>query len=92
MARQPALHLQNLETKWHEDSLTGSTSFDTELGLLKKVFQTDLPKGVGPRCYIDHRIDIKDTWPVNCNAYSLTPEQLKEQACQICYLEKQDLI
>ena len=92
LARQPALHLQNLETKWHKDSLTGSTSFDTELGLLKKVFWTDLPKEVGPRCYMDHRIDTKDTWPVNHNVYSLTPEQLKEQTCQICYLEEWDLI
>ena len=92
LPRQPALHLQNLETKWHKDSLTGSTLFDTELGLLKKVFWTDLPKGVGPRCYMDHRIDTRDAWPVNHNAYSLTPEQLKEQACQICYLEEWDLI
>ena len=92
LARQPALHLQNLETKWHEDSLTGSTSFDAELGLLKKVFRTDLFKGVGPRHYMDHRIDTGDAWPVNRNAYSLTPEQLKEQACQICYLEEWDLI
>ena len=92
LARQPALHLQNLETKRHEDSLTGSTLFDAELDLLKKVFWTDLPKGVGPRCYVDHRIDTEDAWPVNRNAYSLTPEQLKEQACQICYLEEQDLI
>ena len=30
LARQSALHLQNLETKWHEDFLTGSTLFDTE--------------------------------------------------------------
>ena len=92
LARQPALHLQNLETKWHEDSLTGSTSFDAELGLLKKVFRRDLPKGVGPRCYMDHRIDTGDAQPVNRNAYSLTPEQLKEQACQICYLKERDLI
>ena len=92
LARQPALHLQNLETKWHEDSLTGSTSFDAELGLLKKVFLIDLPKEVGPRRYMDHRIDTRDAWPVNRNAYSLTPEQLKEQACQICYLKEQDLI
>ena len=41
---------------------------------------------------MDHRIDTRDAWPVNHNAYSLTPEQLKEQACQICYLEEQDLI
>ena len=92
LARQPALHLQNLETKWYEDSLTGSTLFDTELGLLKKIFQMDLSKGVGPRCYVDHRIDTRDAQPVNHNTYSLTPEQLKEQACQICYLEEQDLI
>ena len=38
LVRQPVLHLQNLEMKQHEDSLTGSTSFDTELDLLKKVF------------------------------------------------------
>ena len=74
LARQPALHLQNLEMKWHKDSLTGSTSFDTELDLLKKVFWMDLPKEVGPRYYMDHRIDTEDAWPVNHNAYSLTSE------------------
>ena len=92
LARQPVLHLQNLEMKWHKDSLTGSTLFDADLDLLKKVFRTDLPKEVGPRHYMDHRIDTRDARPVNHNTYSLTPEQLKEQACQICYLEEWDLI
>ena len=92
LARQPVLHLQNLETKCHKNSLTGSALFDTKLGLLKKVFCTDLPKRVGPRCYIDYKIDTEDTQPVNHNVYSLTSEQLKKQICQICYLEKQDLI
>ena len=54
------LHLQNLETKQHKNSFTGSTSFDTELDLLKKVFWTDLPKEVVPRCYVNHRIDTGD--------------------------------
>ena len=41
---------------------------------------------------MNHRIDTEDAWPVNYNMYSLTPEQLKEQAYQICYLKEWDLI
>ena len=67
-------------------------SLKEELGPLMKVFRTELPTGVGPKRYVDHHIDTGDARPINRSAYTLTPQQLEEQARQIRYLEERDLI
>lgn len=71
---------------------TGDKELDDILGPLLQVFQEELPKGLGPRRHVDHHIDTGDARSINKMAYSLSPEQLKEQKWQIEYLLDRDLI
>ncbi len=74
------------------EQTTKDPELDRALGPLLDVFMSELPDKPPPERAQDHRIETGDAHPINKSPYSLSKEQLDEQARQIKYLMDRDLV